>query len=63
MTRDELFNAQKELTNAKAEAYKELVELAQNRCIEQNGCLYSSDIGAVLNKLIGEQRKEDEKND
>lgn len=42
-------------TNAiKAEAYKEFAELAQSRCAEQQGCLYSSDIGAIYNELVGE---------
>lgn len=34
MTRDELFNAQKEFTNAKAEAYKEFAEKLENICEE-----------------------------
>ena len=43
------------LKTAKVEAYKEFAELLQNICIEQQGCLYSSDIGAVYNELTGEQ--------
>ena len=43
------------LKTAKVEAYKEFAELLQNICIKQQGCLYSSDIGAVYNELTGEQ--------
>ena len=45
----------KAIKTAKAEAIKEFAELSQNRCIEQQGCLYSSDIGAIYNELVGDE--------
>ena len=38
----------------KAEAMKEFADKLQDRCLEQGGCIYASDIGAVLNEMEGE---------
>ena len=38
---------------SKAEAIKEFAERLQDRCDTQEGCIYSSDIGAVLNEMVG----------
>lgn len=37
----------------KAEAMKEFADKLQDRCLEQGGCIYASDIGAVLNEMEG----------
>lgn len=34
-------------------AVREFAERLQNRCDEQQGCLWSSDIGAVLEEVVG----------
>lgn len=46
----------KSLIDAKIEAIKELADRLQNRCDTQQGCIHSSDIGAELDKMIGEQK-------
>lgn len=38
----------------KTESMKEFADKLQDRCIEQEGCIYASDIGAVLNELLGD---------
>lgn len=38
----------------KAEAVKEFTEKLQDRCNAQEGCIYASDIGAVLKEMVGE---------
>lgn len=37
-----------------ADAIKEFAERLQIRCIKQDGCLWSSDIGAELKEMVGE---------
>lgn len=44
----------KALKTTKAEAVKEFAKRLQNRCDEQQGCLWASDIGAELNEMVGE---------
>ena len=36
------------------EAVREFAEKLQIRCIEQDGCLWSSDIGAELKEMVGD---------
>lgn len=38
----------------KADAIKEFAERLQSRCVKQQGCLWSSDVGAVLNEMVGD---------
>lgn len=38
----------------KAEAMTEFADKLQGRCLEQGGCIYASDIGAVLNEMEGD---------
>ena len=37
------------------EAVREFAEKLQIRCIEQDGCLWSSDIGAELKEMVGDK--------
>lgn len=39
----------------KTEAMKEFADKLQDRCLEQDGCIYASDIGAVLYELTGDK--------
>ena len=39
---------------ARNEAVKEFADRLQIRCIKQGGCLWSSDIGAELREMVGE---------
>lgn len=43
--------------NIKAEAIKEFAERLQSRCSKQQGCLWSSDVGAVLNEMVGDNNE------
>lgn len=53
--KDQLFDEAKALIEkAKSEARKEFADKLQDRCLEQGGCIYASDIGAVLNEKAGD---------
>lgn len=43
-----------QLSSARAEAVKEYADRLQERCNNQGGCLYASDIGAELNEMVGD---------
>lgn len=43
------------IESAKDEAMTEFADRLQLRCIKQDGCLWSSDIGAELKEMIGEE--------
>jgi hypothetical protein len=51
-----LDNAKKAKANIKAESTKAFVERLQDRCSKQDGCLWSSDIGAELSEFIGDNK-------
>ena len=42
-------------SEVKAEVVKEFAYRLQVRCIQQDGCLWSSDIGAELEEMLGEE--------
>ena len=42
-------------SEVKAEAMTEFADRLQFRCIKQDGCLWSSDIGAELKEMLGEE--------
>lgn len=42
-------------SEVKAEAMTEFADRLQIRCIKQDGCLWSSDIGAELKEMLGEE--------
>lgn len=44
-----------DIETAQSEAIKEFAERLQIRCIKQDGCLWSSDIGAELKEMVGEE--------
>lgn len=54
MTRDELFNAQKEFTNAKSEAVKEFARRLKCGVPQETGVIRCSDIDNLLKEKVGE---------
>ena len=42
-------------SEVKAEVVKEFADRLQIRCIKQDGCLWSSDVGAELEEMLGEE--------
>lgn len=43
-----------DIATARVEAVKEFADRLQIRCIKQDGCLWSSDVGAELEEMLGE---------
>ena len=41
--------------HVRTEAMEQFADKLQDRCLEQGGCIYASDIGAVLYEMAGEE--------